>query len=119
MSTMPCLSQMARSFSRYPFGGMSTPAEPATGSTMTAAMVEVVGELGAMLRLAASESVSGEVVGMADVVDAGEERTELLTVGDHAADGNAAEIDTMIAALAADQARARSLAAGALIGDRH
>ena len=79
--------------------------------------LEIVGELGAVLRLAAGEGVAGEVVGMADVVDAGQERAELLAVADHAADRDAAEIDAVVAAFAADQADARSLAAGALIGD--
>ncbi len=37
---MPCLVQISRSRSRYPFGGISTPVEPATGSTITAAIVE-------------------------------------------------------------------------------
>ena len=80
--------------------------------------LEIVGELGAMLRLAAGEGVPGEVVGVADVVDAGEQRAELLAVGDDAADRDAAEIDAVIAALAADQAEARALADGALIGER-
>mmetsp|Transcript_3384 Transcript_3384/g.6703 ORF Transcript_3384/g.6703 Transcript_3384/m.6703 type:complete len:208 (+) Transcript_3384:521-1144(+) len=39
MRRMSCLSQMPRIFSRYPSGGTSTPALPATGSTMTAAML--------------------------------------------------------------------------------
>ena len=32
--------QISRSRSRYPFGGTSTPVDPATGSTITAAIVE-------------------------------------------------------------------------------
>ena len=48
-------------------------------------------------------------MGVADVVDAGQQRAELLAVGDDAADRDAAEIDAVIAALAADQAEARAL----------
>ena len=69
--------------------------------------LQLVGELGAVLRLAAREGVAREVVGVADVVDAGEQRAEHLAVGDDAADRDAAEIDAVIAALAADQAEAR------------
>ena len=47
-------------------------------------------------------------MGVADVIDAGDERAEMLAVGHHAADGDAAEIDAVIAALAADQARCGS-----------
>ena len=80
--------------------------------------LKLVGELGAMLGLAAREGVAGEIVGVADVVDAGEQRAEHLAVADDAADRDAAEIDAVIAALAADQAEARALADGALIGER-
>ena len=80
--------------------------------------LQVVGELGAMLGLAARKGVPGEVVGVADVVDAGEQRAEMFSVGDHAADRDAAEIDAVIAALAADQAGAAALALHALIGER-
>ena len=52
------------------------------------------------------------------VVDAGQQRAEHLAVGDDAADRDAAEIDAVIAALAADQAGARALALGAVVGER-
>ena len=52
------------------------------------------------------------------VVDAGQQRAEHLAVGDDAADRDAAEIDAVIAALAADQAEARAVALGAMIGER-
>ncbi len=55
---------------------------------------------------------------MADVIDAGQLGGERAAVVDHAADRHAAEADAVIAALAADQARARALADGALIGQR-
>ncbi len=102
--------------------------EPATGSTMTAAMVEAscratmrsssVGELAAMLGLAAGEGVLAGLVGVRHVVDAGQQRAEHLAVGDDAADRDAAEVDAVIAALAADQAEARAVAVHAVIGER-
>jgi hypothetical protein len=52
------------------------------------------------------------------VVHAGQQGAELLAVVADAADGNAAEADAVIAALAADQAGALALAAGAMIGQR-
>ena len=52
------------------------------------------------------------------VIDAGQQRAEHLAVGDDAADRDAAEIDAVIAALAADQAEARAVALGAVIGER-
>ncbi|MEY9923331.1 hypothetical protein ABIF99_009646 [Bradyrhizobium japonicum] len=80
--------------------------------------LEIVGELGAMLRLILGEGVAGEVMGVADVVDARQQGREGAAVGDHAADRGAAEADAVIAALAADQAGAARLAVGAVIGER-
>ncbi len=68
--------------------------------------LEIVGKLGAMLGFAAAEGVACEIVRVA----AGGRRlrraapNHLAVVGD-AADGGAAEVDAVIAALAADQAR--------------
>jgi hypothetical protein len=45
-------------------------------------------------------------MGVRHVVDAGQQRAEHLAVGDDAAHRDAAEIDAVIAALAADQAEA-------------
>ena len=95
---------------------------------MTAAMVEA--SCSATMRSSSSASsapCSGsprekalrrQIMGVRHVVDAGQQRAEHLAVGDDAADRDAAEADTVIAALAADQAGARALAAGALIGER-
>ena len=55
---------------------------------------------------------------MAQMVHARQQIAEGLAVIGHAADGNAAKAGAVIAALAADQHRARSLAAGAVIGER-
>ena len=80
--------------------------------------LERVGEMGAPFRLALGEGLMLAIVGRGQMVDAGRERTEVLAVVDHAADRNAAEADAVIAALAADQARARSLPAHIVIGER-
>ena len=79
--------------------------------------LQLVGELGAVLRLPAGERIALKVVGVGQVVDAVHERPEQLAVGDHAAHRDAAEAHPVIAALAADEARARALAAHALRGD--
>src|SRR5262245_31782512 len=79
--------------------------------------LEIVGQLAAMLGLAAGEGVACQIVGVADMVDARQKCAKLLAVGDHAADRGTAEIDPVIASLAPDQPEARALAAGALIRD--
>ncbi len=48
----------------------------------------------------------------------GSMRAEELAVVDHAADGDAAEADAVVAALAADEAGARAFAAHAVVGER-
>ena len=80
--------------------------------------LEIVGEFGAMLGLTLGEGVAGEIMGVADVVDARQMGREGAAVVDHAADRHAAEADAVIAALAADQAGPRPLSDGALIGQR-
>ncbi len=80
--------------------------------------LDVVGELRAVRGLAPGEGVAGEIVGVADMIDARKMRRELPAVVDDAADRHAAETDPMIAALAADQAGARRLAGGTVIGQR-
>ena len=52
------------------------------------------------------------------MIDAGEQRAEEFPVVDDAADRDAAEADAVIAALAADQARARALAAHIVVRER-
>ena len=80
--------------------------------------VELVGEMRAPLRLADGEGLLLAVVGRRQMIDAGEQRAELLAVGDDAADRDAAEADAVIAALAADQPHARGVAAHIVIGER-
>ena len=80
--------------------------------------LEIVSKLGAVLGLVLGEGVAGEIMGVADMIDAGQQGGEGAAVGDHAADRGAAEADAVIAALAADQAGAARLAVGAMIGER-
>jgi hypothetical protein len=128
MSRMPCLSQISRRRWRYPLGGGSTPVEPATGSTMTAAIVEASWMLmmrrsssakcAPFLGLAAAEGLGREIVGRGQVVHVRKE----IPVGDamlrDPADGNAAESHAVIGAFAADEAHPRSLAVRAMVGER-
>src|SRR5262249_17756547 len=80
--------------------------------------VEFVRQMRAPGRLALAESLMLAAVGCRQVVDAGQERAEEFAVVDDAADRDSAEADAVIAALAADQARARALAADIVIGKR-
>ena len=73
--------------------------------------LELVGEMRAPFRLALAEGLLLAIIGRRQMIDAGEQRAEELAVGDDAADRDAAEADAVIAALAADQARAPGLAA--------
>ena len=81
-------------------------------------LLERIRELGTVLGLAAAEAVLLEVQGMRQMVDTGQQRAEIHPVLDHAADGDPAEPDAVIAALPSDQARARALADGPLVGQR-
>src|SRR3546814_1432288 len=55
---------------------------------------------------------------VAQVIDAGQQCTELAAIAANAANRNTAETDPVIAALAPDQPGAAALAACALIGER-
>ena len=79
--------------------------------------LQLVGQLDAVLRLAPGEGVLRQV-GVRQVVDARQHGAEPFAIVDHAAHGDAAEADAVIAALTADEARARAFAAGAMIGER-
>ena len=80
--------------------------------------LELVGEVGAPFRLAFGEGLMLTAIRRRQMVDPGQERAEEFAVVDDAADGNAAEADAVIAALTADQARARALAAHIVVGER-
>ncbi len=80
--------------------------------------LEVVGEFGAMLGLAAAVGVEGEIVSMAQVIDPGQQGPELAAIADNPADRDPAETDTMIAALAPDQPGPGALPPRALVSER-
>src|SRR5690606_40428672 len=81
--------------------------------------LQFVRQFHAMLRNAPAEAVLLRQMRMRQMIDTGQKRAEHLAVGHDAADGDATEIDAMIAALAADQAEAGAFAPYAMIGDRH
>ena len=72
----------------------------------------------APVRLALREGLLAAIIGVRQVVDAGQQRAEELAVVDDAADRDAAEADAVIAALAADEARALPLARHVPVGER-
>ena len=80
--------------------------------------LEFVRQMRAPVGFALGEGLFLAVIGVRQVVDAGQHGAEPLAVGDHAAHRDAAEVHAVIAALAADQAGAAGLAIGAVIGQR-
>ena len=68
--------------------------------------LQFVGEMRAPFRLALGERLLLAVVGVRQMIDARQHRAERLAVVGEAADRHAAEADAVIAALAADEARA-------------
>ena len=80
--------------------------------------LQIIGEMRAVFRLALAEGLLVAVIGVGQMIDAGQQRAEHLAVVDDAADRGAAEADAVIAALAADQAGARAFAADVVIGQR-
>ena len=80
--------------------------------------LEFVGEMLAPVGLALAERLVLAIVGRRQMVDAGQQRAEEFPVVDDAADRDAAEADAVIAALAADQSRARAFAAHVVVCER-
>ena len=74
--------------------------------------------MAAPFRLTLGESLLRAIIGVRQVIDAGEHGAEEFAVGDHAADTDAAEIHAMIAALAPDEAGARGFTLGTVISER-
>jgi hypothetical protein len=72
----------------------------------------------APLGFADAEGLFLTIVSHRQMVDAGEQRAELLAVVDDAADGNASEADPMISAFATDQTYARGVALDVMVGKR-
>ena len=121
ISRMPCLSQIARrrceiALRRRQHAGraghrLDDHGCDGRGIVQRDDALEIVGEMRAPFRLALGEGLLLAIVGRRQVIDAGEQRAEEFAVVDDAADRNAAEADAVIAALTADQAGARALAA--------
>ena len=81
--------------------------------------LEVFRQLAAPARLAAAEGHVRQAVGVADMVDAGQQHgAEDLAVGRDAAHRHAAEVHAVIAALATDQPGAMAIATRAVVGQR-
>ena len=80
--------------------------------------LELVGELGAVRGLPSRERVPRQVVRVRGGGRRRRRRAEHLAVRRDAADRDAAEVDAVVAALAADEAEALRLAARAVIGER-
>jgi hypothetical protein len=80
--------------------------------------LELVGQMRAPVRLAPRERLFGPVIGVRQVVDAGQERSEELAVRYDASHRDAAEADAVVAALAPDQAGPLPLAADVPVGQR-
>ena len=80
-------------------------------------LFQIIGKLRPMLRHALGKGVALKVMRVAHVIDSGQQRAEKFAVVRNAADRDAAEIDAMIAALAADQPRLGSFATRPLISD--
>ena len=86
------------------------------GAVQVDEALQVVGELNTPgLGLAARELVIRQH-GMAQMADAGQSGAKGLFVVDHAGHRDAAEVDAMVGALAADEARALPLAARTMVG---
>jgi hypothetical protein len=79
---------------------------------------QLVGQFGAVFRLAARVRILRQVVRVRQVVDARQQRAEGLAVVADAAHRQAAEADPVVAALAPDQAGASALAARLVVGQR-
>ena len=81
-------------------------------------VVKAWGQFGAVRGLAHREGVARWVVGVAHVVHTRQHRAEVLAVGHHAADGGAADVHPVVAAIPADDAGALALAPQAVVGQR-
>ncbi len=76
---------------------------------------EVFSVLNAVFRHAFAELIASNAVGVAQVVNACEQCSELFTVGNHATDRGATEVHTVVATFAANQAGATAFAIGFVI----
>ena len=81
--------------------------------------LQIVRQMRAPFRLAPRKGLLGAVIGVGQMIDAGQQRSEELAVLDDAADRNAAEPNAVIAAFAADQSGAAALSGHVPIGERN
>jgi len=80
--------------------------------------LQFVGKMCTPVRLALGEGLMFAAIGRRQMIDPGQKRAEEFAVVDDAADGNPAEADAVIAALAADEPGARAFPAHIMIGQR-
>ena len=80
---------------------------------------ELVGEFRTMQGLAAAEGIARRVMRMRQMVHAGQHGAKMFSIVADATNGNAAEADAVIAALAPDQPGARAVAPHAVISERN
>ena len=79
----------------------------------------VLGQVSPMRRLAHAEGIARQVVCVADVVHPGHRQPKGLAIAHQAAHRDAAEVDAVVTALAAQQPGACALATHAVVGQRH
>ena len=82
-------------------------------------LFELIGKVRAPFRLALAIRLMLDIERVAHVIDARQHRSENFAVADHAADGDAAEADAVIGALAANEDIAMAFAFRAPIRERH
>src|SRR5215470_3542760 len=82
-------------------------------------VLQRIGEMRSVFRLALGEGLLLAVIGRRQMVDARQQRAKDLAVVDYAPHCRAAEADAVIAADTADQARARALTVDLVIGERN
>ena len=80
---------------------------------------QVFRKISAVRRLAHAVGVARRVVGVAQVVDTRHSQAVGLAVAHHATHRDAAEINAVVTAFAADEACARALAAHTVVGQGH
>ena len=127
ISRMPCLSQICAqlleiALGRHQHAGragdrLDDHGGDGRGIVQRDDALELVGELRAPCSGWPREKALAQVMGVRQMIDAGSRLPKSLAVARDAADRDAAETDAVIAALAADEAGARALAADAVIGD--
>jgi hypothetical protein len=120
ISRMPCLSQIALGRRQHAGGaghGLDDHGRNRRRVVQRHDAFQLVSQMRTPFGLAAGEGLLFPVIGVGQVIDPCQQRTEELAVLDDAAHRDAAEADAVIAALAADQAGLAALALGVPIGE--